>query len=143
RDGVSSGDFALALENLRILEEEGIVDRVRDETGPYLKERFESLADHPLVGEVKIVGMMGSLALTPHKVTRAPFAEPGTAGLICRERCFANNLIMRHVYDRMVISPPLVISKDEIDTLVERARKSLDEALEQLKAEGHMGVPAE
>ncbi|BBU53968.1 aspartate aminotransferase family protein [Mameliella alba] len=134
---------AVALENLRILEEEGIVDRVRDETGPYLKERFESLADHPLVGEVKIVGMMGSLALTPDKVTRAPFAEPGTAGLICRERCFANNLIMRHVYDRMVISPPLVISKDEIDTLVERARKSLDEALEQLKAEGHMGVPAE
>ncbi|MDD9732033.1 aspartate aminotransferase family protein [Mameliella sp. AT18] len=134
---------AVALENLRILEEEGIVDRVRGETGPYLKERFESLADHPLVGEVKIVGMMGSLALTPDKVTRAPFAEPGTAGLICRERCFANNLIMRHVYDRMVISPPLVISKDEIDTLVERARKSLDEALEQLKAEGHMGVPAE
>ncbi|WP_167647986.1 aspartate aminotransferase family protein [Mameliella alba] len=134
---------AVALENLRILEEEGIVDRVRDETGPYLKERFDSLADHPLVGEVKIVGMMGSLALTPDKVTRAPFAEPGTAGLICRERCFANNLIMRHVYDRMVISPPLVISKDEIDTLVERARKSLDEALEQLKAEGHMGVPAE
>jgi putrescine aminotransferase len=134
---------AVALENLRILEEEGIVDRVRDETAPYLKERFESLADHPLVGEVKIVGMMGSLALTPDKVTRAPFAEPGTAGLICRERCFANNLIMRHVYDRMVISPPLVISKDEIDTLVDRARKSLDEALEQLKAEGHMGVPAE
>ncbi|WP_305970214.1 MULTISPECIES: aspartate aminotransferase family protein [unclassified Mameliella] len=131
---------AVALENLRILEEEGIVDRVRDETGPYLKERFESLGDHPLVGEVKIVGMMGSLALTPDKATRAPFAEPGTAGLICRERCFANNLIMRHVYDRMVISPPLVISKDEIDTLVERARKSLDEALEQLKAEGHMDI---
>ncbi|WP_421906005.1 aspartate aminotransferase family protein [Mameliella sp.] len=131
---------AVALENLRILEEEGIVDRVRDETGPYLKERFESLGDHPLVGEVKIVGMMGSLALTPDKATRAPFAEPGAAGLICRERCFANNLIMRHVYDRMVISPPLVISKDEIDTLVERARKSLDEALEQLKAEGHMDI---
>lgn len=134
---------AVALENLRILEEEGIVDRVRDETAPYLKERFESLADHPLVGEVKIVGMMGSLALTPDKATRAPFAEPGTAGLICRERCFANNLIMRHVGDRMVISPPLVISKDEIDTLVDRARKSLDEALAQLKAEGLMRVAAE
>ena len=134
---------AVALENLRILEDEGIVDRVRDETAPYLKERFESLADHPLVGEVKIVGMMGSLALTPDKATRAPFAEPGTAGLICRERCFANNLIMRHVGDRMVISPPLVISKDEIDTLVDRARKSLDEALAQLKAEGLMRVAAE
>ncbi len=134
---------AVALENLRILEEECIVDRVRDETAPYLKERFESLADHPLVGEVKIVGMMGSVALTPDKATRAPFAEPGTAGLICRERCFANNLIMRHVGDRMVISPPLVISKDEIDTLVDRARMSLDEALAQLKAEGLMRVAAE
>ena len=129
---------AVALENLRILEEEGIVDRVRDETGPYLKERFESLSDHPLVGEVKIIGMMGSLALTPDKATRAAFAEPGHAGLVCRERCFANNLIMRHVGDRMVISPPLVLSKDEIDTLVTRARLSLDEALAQLQQDGSM-----
>ena len=129
---------AVALENLRILEEEGIVDRVRDETGPYLKERFESLSDHPLVGEVKIIGMMGSLALTPDKATRAAFAEPGHAGLVCRERCFANNLIMRHVGDRMVISPPLVLSKDEIDTLVTRARLSLDEALAQLQHDGSM-----
>lgn len=129
---------AVALENLRILEEEGIVDRVRDETGPYLKERFESLSDHPLVGEVKIVGMMGSLALTPDKATRAAFADPGHAGLVCRERCFANNLIMRHVGDRMVISPPLVLSKDEIDTLVTRARLSLDEALAQLQHDGSM-----
>ena len=129
---------AVALENLRILEEEGIVDRVRDETGPYLKERFESLSYHPLVGEVKIVGMMGSLALTPDKATRAAFAEPGHAGLVCRERCFANNLIMRHVGDRMVISPPLVLSKDEIDTLVTRARLSLDEALAQLQHDGSM-----
>lgn len=130
---------AVALENLRILQEEGIVDRVRDETAPYLKERFESLADHPLVGEVKVVGMMGSLALTPDKATRAAFAaDAGTAGFICRERCFANNLIMRHVGDRMVISPPLVISKEEIDTLVTRARRSLDEALERLQKDGLM-----
>ncbi len=130
---------AVALENLRILEDEGIVDRVRTETAPYLKERFESLADHPLVGEVRIIGMMGSVALTPDKTTRAPFAgEAGTAGFTTRERCFANNLIMRHVYDRMVISPPLVISKQEIDTLIERARKSLDEAQVQLEAQGLM-----
>jgi putrescine aminotransferase len=130
---------AVALENLRILEDEGIVDRVRDDTGPYLKERFESLGDHPLVGEVRIVGMMGSLALTPDKTMRAPFAaEAGTVGLICRERCFANNLIMRHVYDRLVISPPLIISREEIDTLIERVRKSLDEAYVILQAEGLM-----
>jgi putrescine aminotransferase len=132
---------AVALENLRILEDEGIVERVRDETAPYLKERFESLADHPLVGEVRIVGMMGSLALTPDKSMRAPFAaEAGTAGFMCRERCFANNVIVRHVYDRMVISPPLVIGRDEIDILIARLRKSLDEAYVLMQAEGMLQV---
>ncbi|MFP7569747.1 aspartate aminotransferase family protein [Marivita sp. S2033] len=130
---------AVALENLRILEDEQIVQRVATETGPYLKEKFEALADHPLVGEARIVGLMGSLALTPDKKTRAAFeADAGTVGFICRERCFANNLVMRHVGDRMIISPPLVISKDEIDILIERARKSLDECLERLKADGLM-----
>ncbi|MDA7423600.1 aspartate aminotransferase family protein [Thalassococcus lentus] len=130
---------AVALENLRILQDDGIVDGVRDDTGPYLQERFASLTDHPLVGEAKIVGMMGSIALTPDKAARAAFAaDAGTAGFMCRERCFANNLIMRHVGDRMIISPPLVISRSEIDTLFERAWQSLDEAHEQLKAEGLM-----
>lgn len=130
---------AVALENLRILEEEQIVDRVRDETGSYLKEKFEALTDHPMVGEAKIVGMMGSIALTPDKSSRARFAaEAGTVGFITRERCFANNLIMRHVYDRMIISPPLVISKEEIDTLIDRAWTSLDQSMDQVKAEGLM-----
>ncbi|WP_299790874.1 aspartate aminotransferase family protein [uncultured Marivita sp.] len=130
---------AVALENLRILDEEGIVTRVREETGPYLAEKFATLTDHPLVGEAKIVGMMGSIALTPDKATRAKFeADEGTVGFICRERCFANNLVMRHVGDRMIISPPLVISKDEIDTLIERAWTSLDECHAKLEQEGLM-----
>ncbi|GAA4221193.1 putrescine aminotransferase [Sagittula marina] len=132
---------AVALENLRLLDEEGIVTRARDETGPYLKAQFETLTDHPLVGEAKIVGHMGSIALTPDKASRARFAgEAGTAGFITRERCFANNLIMRHVGDRMIISPPLVISKEEIDTLIERARRSLDEAHAQLQEQGLMAA---
>lgn len=130
---------AVALENLRILDEEGIVTRVREQTGPYLKEKFESLAEHPLVGEAKIIGMMGSIALTPDKASRAAFeAEAGTVGFVCRERCFANNLIMRHVGDRMIISPSLVISHEEIDTLIERAWQSLDECHAKLKEDGLM-----
>lgn len=128
---------AVALENLRIIEEEGVVDHVRDVAGPYLKQKWEELADHPLVGEAKIVGLMGSVALTPDKASRAKFAsEPGTAGFICRERCFANNLIMRHVGDRMIIAPPLVIQPHEIDVLISRARVALDEAHARLEAEG-------
>ncbi|MEL6171514.1 MAG: aspartate aminotransferase family protein, partial [Pseudomonadota bacterium] len=62
---------AVALENLRILDEEGIVERAGRETAPYLKEKWESLSEHPLVGEAVIIGLMGSLALTPDKSSRA------------------------------------------------------------------------
>ncbi|MCL4152590.1 UNVERIFIED_CONTAM: hypothetical protein GTU68_035722 [Idotea baltica] len=128
---------AVALENLRILEEENVIDHVRDVTGPYIKEKWESLADHPLVGEARIVGLMGSIALTPHKESRAKFAsDEGVVGLICRERCFANNLVMRHVGDRMVMSPPLVIRKDEIDTMIARATRALDECYAEIKKQG-------
>ncbi|MCI5040899.1 MAG: aspartate aminotransferase family protein [Donghicola eburneus] len=128
---------AVALENLRILDEEGIVTRAREEIAPYLQEKFEGLTEHPMVGEAKIVGMMGSIALTPHKESRAAFAaDAGTVGYMVRERCFANNLIMRHVGDRMIISPPLVITKEDVDLLIARAWQSLDEGMAQVKAEG-------
>ena len=111
---------------------------------PYLKERWDALTDHPLVGEAKLVGLMGSIALTPDKAKRAKFAsESGTVGLRTRERCFANNLIMRHVGDRMIISPPLVITPAEIDVLIERAKKSLDESYAGLKADGLLVAKAE
>lgn len=130
---------AVAMENLRILDEEGIVTRVREQTAPYLKQKWDTMLEHPLVGEANLVGMMGSLVLTPHKESRAAFkSDTGTVGFICRERCFANNLVMRHVGDRMIISPPLVINESEIDTLIERAWQSLDECHARLKAEGLM-----
>lgn len=126
---------AVALENLRIIEEENIIGHVRDVAGPYLKQKWEALTDHPLVGEASIVGLMASIALTPNKENRAAFAsDPGTVGLICRERSFANNLIMRHVGDRMVIAPPLVITTEEIDMMMERIWKTLDETESFLKA---------
>ena len=77
-----------------------------------------------------------------HKA-RAPFATPaGTVGYRCRERCFANNLVMRHVGDRMIISPPLVITPSEIDVLNERATKSLDECYAGLKNDGWLKAAA-
>ncbi|MBL4874770.1 MAG: aminotransferase class III-fold pyridoxal phosphate-dependent enzyme, partial [Rhodobacteraceae bacterium] len=132
---------AVALENLRILEEEKIVDTVREETAPYLTEKWSALADHPLVGEARNIGMMGALELTPDKSARAPFASgEGSIGLICREFCFANGLIMRHVGNKMIISPPLVISKSEIDELAEKAWKCLDLTLAEAKTQGLMEV---
>jgi putrescine aminotransferase len=127
---------AVALENLRIMQDEKIVEHVRDVAHPYLKERWEALTDHPMVGEAKLVGLMGSIALTPDKAKRASFPEAANVGYRTRERCFANNLIMRAVGDRMIIAPPLVITPAEIDVLIERAKKSLDESYAGLKADG-------
>ncbi len=128
---------AVALENLRLIEEEEVLEKVRTDTAPYLAEKWGALAEHPLVGEARSIGLMAGLAMTPDKASRAKFAsEAGTVGLICREFCFANGLVMRHVGDRMIISPPLVISKAEIDTLTERAWVALDLTLEKLKDDG-------
>ncbi|SDI37403.1 aspartate aminotransferase family protein [Aliiruegeria lutimaris] len=128
---------AVALENLRILEEKKMVENVASVTGPYLKERWEQLADHPLVGEAKIKGFMASLAMTPNKAARAPFEAPkGTVGLIARGHCFGGNLIMRHVGDRMIIAPPLILSRSDVDVLIERAVKALDLTLAEIKDKG-------
>ncbi|OSP55478.1 aspartate aminotransferase family protein [Pseudoruegeria sp. SK021] len=134
---------AVALETLRIMEEEQIVDRVAGVVVPYLAAAWARLAAHPLVGEARTVGMMGSLALTPDKARRARFAaDAGTIGLRCREQCFANGLVMRHVGDRMIIAPPLVITEDEIDQLVDRARRALDQTLQAALADGLMVAAA-
>ncbi len=128
---------AVALENLRILEEEGIVVNAANVAGPYLAERWHALGEHPLVGETRICGMMAAMELTPDKANRAPFqSEAGEVGLRCRTNCFANGLIMRHVRDSMIISPPLIMQKPDIDKLYDLALKALDQTYDGLKRDG-------
>ena len=123
---------AVALENIRILRDEKIIEKVHAETAPYLQKRLRELNDHPLVGEVRGVGLLGAIELVQDKATRKRYEGRGV-GMICRQFCFDNGLIMRAVGDTMIISPPLVISKDEIDELVTKARKCLDLTLETLQ----------
>ncbi|MEB5283390.1 putrescine--pyruvate aminotransferase [Pseudomonas aeruginosa] len=117
---------AVALENIRILREEKIIEKVKAETAPYLQQRWQELADHPLVGEARGVGMVAALELVKNKKTRERFTDKGV-GMLCREHCFRNGLIMRAVGDTMIISPPLVIDPSQIDELITLARKCLDQ----------------
>ncbi|MGI1145758.1 putrescine--pyruvate aminotransferase [Pseudomonas aeruginosa] len=117
---------AVALENIRILREEKIIKKVKAETAPYLQKRWQELADHPLVGEARGVGMVAALELVKNKKTRERFTDKGV-GMLCREHCFRNGLIMRAVGDTMIISPPLVIDPSQIDELITLARKCLDQ----------------
>ncbi|MHB0765862.1 aspartate aminotransferase family protein [Stutzerimonas sp. NM35] len=116
---------AVALENIRILREEKIVEQVKAKTAPYLQSRWRELAEHPLVGEARGVGMLGALELVKNKKTRERFAALGV-GMLCREHCFRNGLVMRAVGDTMIISPPLVINEAQIDELIDKARLCLD-----------------
>ncbi|MBD8892893.1 aspartate aminotransferase family protein [Roseibium litorale] len=128
---------AAALANLEIIQREKLVERVRDDIGPYLQSRWTVLGEHPLVGEARMVGLVGALELVPEKGNRKKaFADTGTVGTICRDISFQNGLIMRAVRDSMIISPPLVLSHEEADLLVATARKTLDDTYAELKRQG-------
>ena len=128
---------AAALANIDILEREKLVDRVKTVAGPALQKAWAELGDHPLVGEARMVGLFGALELVPDKSDLSKrFAPVGDVGTLCREFSFRNGLVMRATRDAMIISPPLVISEEEIAYLAEKARKSLDQTYEALKAQG-------
>jgi putrescine aminotransferase len=118
---------AVALENIRILEEEGIVERAQRDTGPYLREKWLALGEHPLVGEARILGMVGALELVPRKPSRQYFPDRGAVGGLCRDFALRNGLILRATNDAMLLSPPLVISRREIDKLADKAWAALDQ----------------
>jgi putrescine aminotransferase len=124
---------ALAIENIRILREEGIVDRVRQETGPYLTERLQELKSHPLVGEVRNLGFIGAIELVKDKVRRQTYEPLGRVGTTCRDHCFNIGLVMRATRDTMLISPPLIWTKAHVDEFIDLTRKALDLTLADVR----------
>jgi putrescine---pyruvate transaminase len=127
---------AVAIENIHILQREKIVERVANETAPYLNKRFLELSDHPLVGFAETCGLMAGLVLMQDKATQTVFDPNHAVGMICRAHCFANGVIMRAVGDRMIIAPPLVITVEEIDKMMLLIRRSLDDTLNDVKKLG-------
>lgn len=117
---------AVAIENINVIRREGLVERVRNEIGPYLQERWHGLAEHPLVGETRMVGLMGALELVASKSPLARFDKERGAGTTCRDVLVQNGLIMRAVGDTIVVAPPLVLTTEQADELVEKAWKCLD-----------------
>jgi putrescine aminotransferase len=127
---------AVAVENIAIIEREKLVERVREDVGPYLKQRFEALADHPLVGQAEACGMMAALVLVKNKRPLERFAEDLKIGLLCRGHMFGSGVVMRAVGERMIIAPPLVITRTQIDEMIALIRRSLDLTLKDVKARG-------
>ena len=118
---------AVALENLEIIERENILEQVKNKTAPYLEEHWKRLADHPLIGEARIKGLVAAIEISNNKETRGRFSSDISAGSICRDIAISNGLVMRAVGDTMIVAPPLIISESEIDELIDKTTTTLDE----------------
>jgi putrescine---pyruvate transaminase len=126
---------AVALKNIEIMERENLIERTRLDTGPYIAKAMATLNDHPLVGEVRSLGLIGAIEIVSKKGTNQRFGgAEGTAGPIVRDTCIRNGLMVRGIRDSIVFCPPLIISHAEIDEMVAIIRKSLNEAEPVLRA---------
>lgn len=127
---------AAGLANVRLIRDLGLVERVRTDMGPYLAAAYQELASHPLVGDAETCGLMGALLLVADKAEGKAFAPELEIGMVCRGHCFREGLIMRAVGDRMIIAPPLVITRAQIDEMVGLIRRCLDLTLADAVREG-------
>ncbi|MFM7027908.1 MAG: aspartate aminotransferase family protein [Chakrabartia sp.] len=126
---------AVALKNIEIMEREKLIERTRDDTGPYLAKALATLNDHPLVGETRSCGLLGAVEIVADKATGARFGgAEGTAGPLVRDLCIENGLMVRGIRDTIVMCPPLIISHAQIDEIVRIIRLALDKALPTLTA---------
>ena len=117
----------VALEALSIYEERNIFGHVR-RVAPLLQAGLRRLQDHPLVGEARGVGLVGALELVQDKASKAPYAATRGVGAYVSKRCEAHGLIVRVIGgDIIALSPPLIIDAVEIEEMLARLERALDD----------------
>ena len=119
---------AVANETLKLYDEIDIVAAVR-QVAPVFLEGFRTLADHPLVGEVRGAGLMAGIELVRNKKTKEPFPPDANIGLFIERRCEAHGAILRALGDVLTAAPPLVIAADQIRELQRIVGAALDDTL--------------
>jgi 4-aminobutyrate--pyruvate transaminase len=131
---------AVALETLKIYEQDDIPGHVR-RVAPRLQEGLRRFADHPLVGEVRGMGLIAAVELVADKASRAPFDPAQAVGPYLVERGHHHGLILRPLGDTIAFCPPLIITEDEIDMLLERFSLALDDTLAMVRERGLIEAP--
>ncbi|MEJ2027835.1 MAG: aminotransferase class III-fold pyridoxal phosphate-dependent enzyme, partial [Limibacillus sp.] len=126
---------AVALETLKIYEERDILSHVA-KVAPRLQEGLRRFEDHPLVGEVRGVGLVAAVELVADKATKAPFDPPGKVGAAFDKLVRDHGLILRNMVDAIAVCPPLIITEAEVDLLLERFGAALDDTLAWMRQEG-------
>jgi 4-aminobutyrate--pyruvate transaminase len=117
---------AVALENLKIIEERNLVENAAA-SGEVMQKALRALGDHPLVGEVRGVGLIAAVELVADKATRLPFDPLGKMGLAVYERAQQNGLIIRGIQDSIAFCPPLIITPTQVHDMVDRFVRTLED----------------
>lgn len=126
---------AVGLANLDIIEREGLIDRVRDDTGPYLVERLKSVVgDHDLTGEIRGFGLLAAIEIVKDAETKERFEPAGHAAGLVRDHSIAAGMMMRAVGDTMILSPPLTWTRETIDMAADIVKSALNAAHKELTA---------
>jgi putrescine aminotransferase len=125
---------AVAIANLKLLRREKLIERIRDDIGPYLQQRWATLGEHSLVGETRMVGLMGAFEIVRSKDPMERFEQKLGAGPLCRDYLVNSGVVMRAVGDTIICAPPFTLSHEQADQLVEVAWRCLDLAQKDLLA---------
>ena len=125
---------AAGLETLRILRESNIIQSSAQDIAPYFQDRLRELEDHCIVGEVRGRGMFAAVELVRDKSSRERLAPDSESAVFCRDTANAGGLMVRQTGDAMIMAPPLISNRSEIDSLVEMLGVALD------KTADHYGV---
>jgi 4-aminobutyrate--pyruvate transaminase len=117
---------AVALETLKIYEERDILGHVR-KVGPQLQEGLRRFASHPLVGEIRGVGLLAGVELVKDQASKAPFDPKQGVGAIFAARAQEHGLIVRAMVDSVALCPPLIITGDEVEEMLRRFGRALED----------------
>ena len=126
---------AVALRALELMEERDVYGNAA-RVGSYFQEKLAGFADHPLVGEARGMGLIGACELVADKASRAAFAPERGVGAYVERRCLEHGVILRALGDTVAFCPPLVVTESDIDEILERFGRGLDETLAWLETGG-------
>lgn len=116
---------AVALENIKIIEERDLVGNART-VGAHMQRRLRELAGHALTGEVRGVGLIAAIELVGNKEFKQPWGKPGALGSLVNAKLQDLGVISRNMGDAIAFSPPLIITEQDVDIVIDRLTQAMD-----------------
>jgi 4-aminobutyrate--pyruvate transaminase len=129
--------MAIALENLRIIDERDLMGQAA-RVGAFMQRELAKLASHPLVGEVRGSGLIAGLELVEDKSTRRPFDPQLKVGSKVFAVGHEHGLIVRAIGDTIALCPPMIITEAQVQEVIARLKRTLDQTAAQLAADGRL-----